>query len=471
LRASFVVRASLLLLLAFVPLRIVGQGYRPDDDALRHAAKAVSGRPWSEILVLRPDVTMDSHPGWHAVLGLVHRATGADVDSLVRVSVTAGLLAVLIPPLFLLRRPEAWALVLVAFGTLEPRIVNRFASGRPFLMSAGLLTVLCLLAARSRGEVPARRVIAVLGPAIAIVVWMHPSWHLFLLPVAACLLAGHARTALVLAVALAAGVLAAGVLYGHPVEFVVQSVWHTVLAMGSPAPPGTLAIEFLPGDGSPMLLLGAAALWLWRAGRRRPAGGGLRAVIVLAGLGWLLGWLVIRFWSDWGVVALLVWMTIEVEAALEDATDAEDRRRLAPALVLGAAALLVLSAPFRAARVGDRPYLVLGSPLVEALLPDAGGTVYTDDMRVFYQLFALRPRSPWRYVVGYEPALMPPEDLATLRQVLAARTGPRFEPWVRKMQPADRLILRSLEGTPPIPGLEWAPIGQGVWVGRVSASR
>jgi len=295
LKVSFVARASLLLLLALAPLRIVAQGYRPDDDALRHAAKAVSGRPWSEILVLRPDVTMDSHPGWHAALGFVHRTTGAGVDALVRVSMFVGLAAVLIPPLFLLRRPEAWALVLVALATLEPRIVSRFASGRPFLMSAGLLAVLCLLAARSRGAVPARRVLLVLVPAIALVAWMHPSFYLFLLPVAACLIAGQVRMGLALAAALAAGVLLAGVLYGHPLQFVAQSLWHSVLAMGSPATPGTLAIEFLPGDGSPILLLGAEVLWLWRARLREPVSGGRRAILALAGLGWLLGWLVIRF--------------------------------------------------------------------------------------------------------------------------------------------------------------------------------
>jgi hypothetical protein len=301
---------------------------------------------------------------------------------------------------------------------------------------------------------------------------MHPSWHLFLLPVAACLLAGRRRMALLLATALGAGVLLAGLLYGHPVEFVTQSVWHTALAMGSPAPPGTLAIEFLPGDGSPMLVLGAALLWLWRARRLAVAGNaGLRAVLVLAGLGWMLGWLVIRFWSDWGVVALLVWMAIEIETALEEKTAADDRRRVVAALVLGTAALLAVSGPFRPAPLADRPYLVLGSPSVDPQLPDPGGILYTDDMRVFYQLFALHPRAPWRYIVGYEPALMPPGDLATLRRILAARTGPNFEPWVVRMQPADRLVLRSLEGVPPIPGLEWVPVGQAVWIGRVPAGR
>jgi len=48
-------RGLVLATLLFIPLRILGEGYWPRDDALHHAAKAVSGKDWSEILVLRAD--------------------------------------------------------------------------------------------------------------------------------------------------------------------------------------------------------------------------------------------------------------------------------------------------------------------------------------------------------------------------------------------------------------------------------
>ena len=38
--------AIILLLLLVIPLKIIGYGYLPSDDALRHAAKAVSGKTW-----------------------------------------------------------------------------------------------------------------------------------------------------------------------------------------------------------------------------------------------------------------------------------------------------------------------------------------------------------------------------------------------------------------------------------------
>jgi hypothetical protein len=473
-RIPSLARGLVVVFLALVPFRILAQGYLPGDDALRHAAKAVSGKPWSEILVLRPEVTMDSHPGWHALLGLVHRTTGADALGLVMFSVALLLLALLLPGAFLLRRPEAWALALAAFATLEPRIPNRLISGRPFVLSVALLLFLCLcLRAAREPSVPDPRrrwrgplVLAIL---FGLVAWAHPSWHLFLLPVAACLLARRFRLAATLVAGLGTGVLVAGILHGDVIEFVQQSVLHTVLALGLPGPTSTFAIEFLPGDGSPSLLLGLAALLLWRAVRgawTREATSG--PVWVLAVLGWLLGFLVIRFWSDWGAPALLAWMALELEDALESHVPERSAGRLGLAAVAGLAALLVWTSNTRGQRLQapERPYQSLASPAASPTLPGPGGILYTDDMRLFFELFFARPQAPWRYVIGYEPGLMPADDLATFRRTLAARTPASFEPWVRKMGAADRLVLKSTEGPPRIPGLEWTQVSQTVWSGR-----
>src|SRR5215210_3156348 len=81
--------AITILTIVFVPLAIIGHGYLPSDDALRHAAKAYSGKDWPEVLILAEWVKMDHNPGWHAILGLVHRTTGADPDGLVSFSTVA----------------------------------------------------------------------------------------------------------------------------------------------------------------------------------------------------------------------------------------------------------------------------------------------------------------------------------------------------------------------------------------------
>jgi len=473
-RVPSLARGLVVVFLAFVPFRILAQGYLPGDDALRHAATAVSGRPWSDMLVLRPEVTMDSHPGWHALLGLVHRAAGVDALGLVMFSVVLLLLALLLPGAFLLRRPEAWALALSAFAILDPRIVNRLIMGRPFVLSVALLLFLCLRVARETGPPvpdprwPWRGPLALAG-LFGLVVWMHPSWHLFLLPVAACLLARRFQPAAILAAGLGLGVLVAGVLHGDVIEFVQQSILHTVLALGLPSPANTLAIEFRPGDGSPPLLLGLVALLLWRGVRgawKREAVSG--PVFVLIVLGWLMGFLVVRFWSDWGAPALLAWMAVEFEDALEAHVPERSAGRIGLAAVAGLTTLLVWTSNTGGQRLqpADRPYQSLASPAAMPALPGPGGILYTDDMRLFFELFFERPQASWRYVVGYEPGLMPADDLATFRRVLGARTPASFEPWVRKMGSADRLVLKSTEGPPPIPGLEWTQVSQTVWSGR-----
>ena len=55
--------AIAILIILFIPLKIIEYGYLPGDDALRHAAKAVSGKPWPEILVLGPAFHFDPELG------------------------------------------------------------------------------------------------------------------------------------------------------------------------------------------------------------------------------------------------------------------------------------------------------------------------------------------------------------------------------------------------------------------------
>ena len=233
-------------------------------------------------------------------------------------------------------------------------------------------------------------------------------------------------------------------------------------------------IEFNPGSGAATLLLGVLSLLLWRYARGRWRGDVVdNPVFLLAATGWLLGWLVMRFWSDWGTPALLVWLALELQEVLEEHVPELSRTRVALAFVAGLAALLILSANTRGSRylAAERPYLSLTSPTIGEALPDPGGVLYTDDMRLFFQLFYNRPTARWRYVVGYEPALMLPEDLATFRKVLSARTPDNFAPWVEKMTPADRLIIQSTEGRPQIPGLAWTQVSATVWSGRLPPGR
>src|SRR5689334_7171634 len=79
--------AMVILVLLIIPLKIIQYGYLPRDDSSRHAAKAVSGKSWQDILVLNPVYKIDHEYGWNLLLEKVYQHTQWDTDKLVVFSV------------------------------------------------------------------------------------------------------------------------------------------------------------------------------------------------------------------------------------------------------------------------------------------------------------------------------------------------------------------------------------------------
>src|SRR5487761_2077308 len=77
------------LVILAIPLKIISYGYLPGDDALRHAAKAVSGKSWSDILVLNDTYKIDHEFGWNLLLEKIRRWTDWNAEALVIFSVVA----------------------------------------------------------------------------------------------------------------------------------------------------------------------------------------------------------------------------------------------------------------------------------------------------------------------------------------------------------------------------------------------
>ena len=91
--ASFLPRIPLavwvlaLLVGILIPLKILSLGYIPIDDVKCHVAKAISGKAWPEILVMDERFAEDEHPGWHSMLGALHRHLNCDADTLIFFSI------------------------------------------------------------------------------------------------------------------------------------------------------------------------------------------------------------------------------------------------------------------------------------------------------------------------------------------------------------------------------------------------
>lgn len=452
-------RLAAWMVVILIPIRVLGIGFMPIDDALRHAGKALTNRTWQEILVMRPEATEDSHPGWHWILKQVHEVTGATAVDLVFFAV-AGLFVLIAGAGLSRSNPTAWMLAMLIAYVTAPAEMGRWIMGRPYLVSSA---VVMLLAHRWSREGPhGPKDWPFLAVLFSVVAWIHPSYYLFGLPVAALLLCSEVVGAAVLGSAVAAGAVVAGCLTGHPVRFIYQSFMHPVWSLSWPN--STLASEFQPSGGSPAFMVGLLAIAALTHNRRASFTWS-RPLLAFSGIGWALGFVSARFWTDWGLPAALVLLARGLEEWLESSSTGAAVQRGSVAVAL---TLFLAATPDTGGRWSGRatsPYLVLTGKASEPLLPDDGGILYSDDMRVFYEVFFRKPNGNFRFILGYEPGLMRMEDQNLLR--IEEQTGlvKPFEKWVEKMTPRDRMVLRNPQATPELSGLRWTRVGRDLWVG------
>ena len=464
-----VLRAAVLTVLVVVPLRVIAQGYLPVDDALRHVGKAVSGRPWADVLLLRPEITLDSNPGWHVVLRVLHTVLGLGPVDLLVVSVVGLFLLLSLGPVLLLRRPEAWLLALVMVGICDPWLIYRWLCGRPFLLTSAIVPLFCLAWTRLEGP-RARAGWTAFAVSAALATWIHGSYYLLALPVLALLLAQRWRVALRLGGAFAVGILAGALLTGHPLGHLWQMLLHGYLAVGVPRPTANLVSEFRPFEGHAEAVIAFVALLVWRTRQRPEAPPPWRdPAVMLTAATWALGFVAARFWTDWAAPALASVAAVELEAALE--RHASSSRATTAALLAGAAVLLLSTSADLQGRWSDqtqRVFLSRRNPTHVPWLPQPGGIAYSAEMDVFYGLFFTNPDAPWKYVLGFEPAIMRPEDYRVYCDIKRTKGATEaYLPWVERMRPQDRLYVVQRSNVPPsIPGLEWFQPVYAIWVGR-----
>jgi hypothetical protein len=463
--------AALLGLL--IPLRIIGYGFLPPDDALVDAAKAVSGKPWPEILILNSDYKIDNHIGWHTVLRKIYLVTKWSDESLVLFSMTAMFALIGWSGLPWIKRPEAWLITLGLTLGVQAQFIYRFMLGRPLAWSAmALISILFLTQARSSSP-PDKRCLAAMTCFIALAVCLHGVWYFWALPVAAFFFARQVRWGLALACCWIAGTLLGALLTGQPVVYLMaawQQAWNVI---GQHDTQGTMALELrsMRGNWFPLFMLGGLVVLRQlaripaRPWRTEPA-------FWLACFGWVLGYQTERFWDDWGMPALMVLTTLDLDLFLQSrlAHDSWQRVGLAAGLAATVFIMATNDADTRWSSTLHNEYVSADDPNLAGWLPGNGGIFYEADMNFFYQTFYKNPTAAWRYTVGFEPIFMPPEDFAIYQKILVNHGNPdAYRPWANKMRPQDRLVIGS-SVTPAsfFPELEWKYTTIGTyWLGRL----
>lgn len=456
-----------------LPLRIIGYGYMPIDDALRHSAFAMGNRSWGDLILLdsRFPAWMDVHPGWHTFLRAIHDLTQWDQGTLVTLSVVMAFWVFTFTGVIASSNAPAWILGCTLVALLEPGLLGKLLLGRPLFFSMTAVMALLFLWTRPR---PLRlpHEIGVVALVLGVSLYMHPSsWYLWLIalpPLVACR-SWRAIGALAAGwgIALAATCLLNG--WYNAIVLPIDVLRLALLEGGAPVP--LLATELQP-TGAPMLGLMGMAVTLVA---RRAAGHDVRhavqavdfAFVVTA---WIAGLYVGRFWVEWGLPAMAVWFTRQLAESLEIGFVGGAFQRRTAGMVGISAVVLFLS---QSADLGGRYSNTLRNPLMTAPvsefasdLPDPGGILYSPDMGTFYTIFHRIPTLQFRFSTAMEPGLMPAADLKVLRAIQSSNLSMvrEYQPWFDKMTMADRVMIRSTT-EPEWPGLVFKRF-YGAWIGH-----
>jgi len=466
---------ALLASILFTPARIGSQGYFPIDDAPRHVGKAVSGKSWNEILVMRETITTDMHHGWDSFLGFLHKRMNIGKDGLLAISYSLCFILFAVVPLFFLKRPESWLIVLGFCSLFDPGFSSRFLLGRPFIIGCAVLSFMLLTWRNYTGYRPPLSRMAGLAAIIALMTWLAPtSAYLFAIPLLGFALAREWTVLIRWTTCIAVGSLVGYMLTGYPVQL-FRNVAYTVLSGPDPNIFSRMLVtEFQPAGGDMIIFLGVIIVLVWRSLRKKRNREAIDNPLMLnAVCGVFLGVLVARFWVDWGRIAACIWLVKELDEVLEEYLSFNGIKRFAFCVITAVCFFIVMTADVRSRWT----YMVPRYPLIyekatpeeKTWFPDSGGIFYNDRMDFFYQTFFENPYAPWRYVLGFEPVLMRTDDLRIYRAIQRTNGSiAAYQSWIDKMRPSDRMVL-VLEGNqkPFVPNLEWRLMNVNKWIGRL----
>jgi hypothetical protein len=456
--------------LLFIALKIVGTGYLPGGDARRHVAQAFTDRPFTDIVVMRSSYQMDHNPGWDWLLRQLHERAGFSKDQLMSFSLAGLMLCFFLAPLPWMRRPEAWLAALLAQLVAIPELMTRLTQARPLLLTEALCMVVLISWCRPGPANPSWRKVFFTTAAIALSTWMHGTWYMWVLPVAAFYLAGWWPAAFSLTCCWLGGALGGALLTGRPVVFLKQAILLIHSIYHEHPPQWMLVGELQPHYGEFATLILLAIVFLCRRQQGRAQATLLCPPLLwMIAICWILGFKADRNWSDWGIPAVLVWLALQFEQLMTSGWAANSPKCFVAAAMLALPLFLDATNDLdrRYSRSADEVFLRADDPSLAGWLPQSNGIFYSSTMAFFYSTFYENPDAGWRYIVGYEPALMPDDDLKIYRSIQASGGAiPAYEPWADKLRPGDRLVIYSVS-RPDLPKLEWHNGPGAIWIGRL----
>jgi hypothetical protein len=456
--------------LFLITQKIIGYGYLPAGDARRHVAKAFTDKPYTDVVVMRSAYVMDHSPGWEWLLGFCQRVTHLSEDQVMSLALVITMLCIFLAPLPWLKRPEAWLAALLVQMVAIPELMVRFTQARPLLFTEGVLIAILFAWSQKEEKRPSWLKLGLTTLGLALSVWVHGTWYLWVLLVAAFFLANWWRQGFWLAVCWMTGTLAGALLTGKPVAFLKQAIEIVLSVSNERLSQSMLVGELAPsyGEFTSLAMLGIVYL-ICRQLNRNGSGLFCPPVFCLIVICWALGFKADRFWADWGLPAGLVWMTLMFQQLSISWTSSGAVYRIATCGLVALPLFLHSTNDLdrRYTTCLDEVFLDANDPDLKGWFPEPQGIFYSANLGFFYNTFYKNPRGDWRYILGFEPALIPDEDRRIYRYILQHRRSlESYSPWIEKLRPIDRIVVYS-SSQPELPKLEWHQAAGGMWIGRL----
>lgn len=485
-KESIIVLIIVLLSFVFIPLKILNFGWTPSDDALRHVAFSTIDANWTDIVIIDEKYSADHNAGWHKILKFLYKYCSLKKEQLLLFSVFSLFLLVNICGIICSPSPISWCISLLLLLNIESNDVSlRMLSGRPLLFSSAatiaLLRIWCIDFQEKKSNNLFNKNWAIYLISIIILslsVWIHGGWYLFLLIPLSIFISGRAQKAFKFTLCLFISTLIGALLSGDFYNFLRFHFLVAYTVFNEPTYNWLLATEFATGIQETNWIAFTAIITFFSVYKKHLKLSDLTQdpIFIMVLLCWMGSICVIRFWSDWGLMALLIWLSYRFNEIIKS-SDYIKTPRARYCLFLFLTISLVFC--FISDTNGKYTKPVLSQPIdfydninIERLKgwePQEDGIVYSTIMSCFYQHFYKYPTAKWKYILGFEPAIMNKEDKILLRNIGFSGLEEDYAPWINKMTEKDRLIIdRKLES---FPQLEWIRGNRIWWIGRLKKRR
>ncbi len=471
----------IILMFLYIPFKIISYGWTPEDDALRHVAFSTINAKWSDIVVMDEKYDADHNAGWHTILKFLYNYCNFQKEDLMIFSVVSlffllNICGIIVSPL-----PISWCLSLLIILNTEPVFLFRTLLGRPYILSCAFtLLILRLWTINNledeKGLLKSKYFIYSLTILlISLCIWIHGSWYLFLIIPFSLLLSGRFYDAFKLSLLIIISTFIGAFLSGDFYKFLYYHTFATFNIFNEQTYNWILVTEFFSGMHTVnWSLFTAFIIWLsvYKCNYKLEELSNDSCFIMIL-LCWLLSIWVMRFWTDWGVIALLFWLSQKLSGVIKNIGCLKKTRvRYCLSIFIVVSLILCFTndskGKFTKSSINNSPIDFYNEETLDRLKgwePQEGGIIYSNNMCCFYQLFYEYPNAKWKYILGFESAIMPKEDLKIYRKIQVNGFEEDFLPWVNKMTEKDRLILTS-ELT-AFPQLEWIRGSRKWWIGRL----